>query len=326
MLWQGDKVVKIFIMGYYFIKGKLRAKRLHKKGAICYFNRVAQYSGKRIYGKEETGDLIRDKLASDKPFLVARYGYTEMFVMRTFDFKMKYNYQKAMTQLCRWSGFFPNDIRLGRRFLEMMKKAGEQVDVLGIELEPFEDYYIKYEMKKDLKITSLEDLEPWRVYQNPWSAGLAGKRVLVIHPFADTIQRQYQKREQIFPGTDILPEFELITLKAVQTIAGEQDERFIDWFKALSYMYHEAIKREFDVAIIGCGAYGLPLAAMLKEYGKQAIHLGGAVQILFGIKGKRWDEMEKYEYVRKFYNDAWVYPGENERPKRLKEVEDGCYW
>lgn len=313
-------------MGYYFIKGKLRAKKISRKGAVNYFNTITQYAGKKINGKEEIGVLIKDKINSNEPFLMARYGYTEMFVMRTFDFGMKYNYQKAISQLCRWSGFFPNDIQLGGRFLEHMKNAGEQIDVLGIELEPFEDYYIKYEMKQDLKITFLEDLEPWRVYQSPWSAELAGKRVLVIHPFADTIQTQYQKREQIFPGTNILPEFELITLKAVQTIAGERDVRFKDWFEALNYMYHEAIKREFDVAIIGCGAYGLPLAAMLKAYGKQAIHLGGAVQILFGIKGKRWDEMEKYEYVRKFYNEAWVYPGENERPKRLEEVEDGCYW
>lgn len=318
--------MKIFAMGYYFIKGKLRAKKISRKGAVNYFNTITQYAGKKINGKEEIGVLIKDKINSNEPFLMARYGYTEMFVMRTFDFGMKYNYQKAISQLCRWSGFFPNDIQLGGRFLEHMKNAGEQIDVLGIELEPFEDYYIKYEMKQDLKITFLEDLEPWRVYQSPWSAELAGKRVLVIHPFADTIQTQYQKREQIFPGTNILPEFELITLKAVQTIAGERDVRFKDWFEALNYMYHEAIKREFDVAIIGCGAYGLPLAAMLKAYGKQAIHLGGAVQILFGIKGKRWDEMEKYEYVRKFYNEAWVYPGENERPKRLEEVEDGCYW
>lgn len=313
-------------MLYYFIKGKLRAKKIGKRGIVDYFNTLTQYSGKQIHGRKETGALIRDMLASEKPFLVARYGYTEMFVMRTFDFKMKFNYQKAIEQLCRWSGFFPNDIQLGERFLEIMKKAGKQIDVLGVELEPFEDYYIKHEMKKDLKISSLENLEPWRMYQNPWSEGLAGKKVLVIHPFADTIQRQYQKREQIFPGTNILPKFELITLKAVQTIAGERDERFTDWFEALSYMYQEAIKKEFDVAIIGCGAYGLPLAEMLKNYGKQVIHLGGAVQILFGIRGKRWDEMEKYQYVRQFYNSAWVYPGEEERPKHLQEVEDGCYW
>lgn len=81
-----------------------------------------------------------------------------------------------------------------------------------------------------------------------------------------------------------MPEFELKVLKAVQTLAGGQDDRFTDWFEALDYMYCEALKMEFDVAIIGCGAYGMPLAAKLKQAGKKAVHLGGVTQILFGIK------------------------------------------
>ena len=148
----------------------------------------------------------------------------------------------------------------------------------------------------------------------------------MIHPFVETIKKQYKKRECLYPGTEILPEFELLTLKAVQTIAGQTDARFQSWFEALHYMYQEAIKQEFDVAIIGCGAYGLPLAAMLKEYGKQAIHLGGAVQILFGIRGKRWDRDEKYDYVRKFYTNERVYPNDSERPEQSEKVEGGCYW
>ena len=53
-------------------------------------------------------------------------------------------------------------------------------------------------------------------------------------------------------------------------------------------MYTEAVKIDFDTAIIGCGAYGFPLAAKLKAAGKQAFHMGGATQLLFGIKGSRW--------------------------------------
>ena len=46
-------------------------------------------------------------------------------------------------------------------------------------------------------------------------------------------------------------------------------------------------KIDFDVALLGCGAYGLPFAASIKRMGKKAVHLGVATQILFGIKGKR---------------------------------------
>lgn len=310
----------------YYIKGKQRKKLCEGRTADEYLEQEKVYAGKAVKSCEEMNEYLYQKILSGQPFMAARYGYTEMFVMRTFAFRMRWNYEKAIKQLCLWSGFFPEKTELGKRFLDVMLDAARETDALGVELEPFEDYFISHKMKEELQISSLDSLEPWKTSGQPWSAALRGKRVLVIHPFADTIASQYQKRGRIFPGTEILPEFELLTQKAVQTIAGATDERFCDWFEALNYMYEEAMKQEFDVAIIGCGAYGFPLAAMLKKAGKQAIHLGGATQILFGIRGKRWDSEEKYDYVRKRYTDAWVYPGKTERPKQLEKVEEGCYW
>ena len=149
---------------------------------------------------------------------------------------------------------------------------------------------------------------------------------MIIHPFEESIREQYEKREHIFPGTEILPEFDLLTLKAVQTIAGNKDKRFSTWFEALEWMKNEALKMDFDIAIIGCGAYGFPLAAKLKEAGKQAIHLGGATQLLFGIKGRRWDEESHFKYVRELYNDSWCYPKPIEKITGAEKVENGCYW
>ena len=149
---------------------------------------------------------------------------------------------------------------------------------------------------------------------------------MVVHPFENTIIEQYKKHHLLFPGTDLLPDFELKTLRAVQTVAGEIDDRFETWFDALEYMYQKAMEIDFDVAIIGCGAYGLPLAAKIKASGKQAIHLGGVTQILFGIRGKRWDEEAHYDYIRKLYNDSWVHPAKEDRPKNSNRVEGGCYW
>lgn len=59
--------------------------------------------------------------------------------------------------------------------------------------------------------------------------------------------------------------FNLKTIKAVETIADRKDTRFDTWFDVLQYMYDEAIKIDFDVGIIDCGAYGFPLSAMLKN-------------------------------------------------------------
>ena len=42
------------------------------------------------------------------------------------------------------------------------------------------------------------------------------------------------------------------------------------------YMKAEINKSNYDICILGCGAYGFPLAAHVKRMGKKAIHMGGS--------------------------------------------------
>ena len=44
---------------------------------------------------------------------------------------------------------------------------------------------------------------------------------------------------------------------------------------------------------------------------------------MFGIKGRRWDGEPEMSAM---YNDAWVYPSEEETPKGADMVEGACYW
>ena len=172
------------------------------------------------------------------------------------------------------------------------------------------------------KLTHLVAMEPYS-YTEPWSKQLENKKVLVVHPFEESIIRQYARREKLYKNPDVLPQFELQTIKAVQTIAGQKDDRFETWFDALEYMKQEIRKRDFDVAIIGCGAYGMPLAVEVKRMGKQAVHMGGATQILFGIKGARWDNNAS---ISSRYNEYWVRPSEREQCSNSSAVENSCYW
>jgi hypothetical protein len=114
----------------------------------------------------------------------------------------------------------------------------------------------------------------------------------------------------------------LTVLRAVQSIGGNEGG-FTSWFDALDHMMSEINALEFDVAILGCGAYGFPLAAHIKRLGKKAVHLGGATQVLFGIRGRRWDNHER---IAAMYNNHWVRPLASETPARHRNVEDGCYW
>ena len=173
-------------------------------------------------------------------------------------------------------------------------------------------------------LVELGCLEPFR-YQHPWSYLLKGKRVLVVHPFTQSITKQFQdKRKLLWGNPEVLPEFELKTVKAVVSIGGAKVP-FATWFDAYQSMCDQITRVEFDVAIIGAGSYGLPLASFIKRLGKQAVHMGGVSQILFGIKGKRWEtEYAGCPWLR--FNEHWIRPSETETVKDHTRFENGCYW
>lgn len=218
------------------------------------------------------------------------------------------------------SGFFPSNYENLKSFSVLMMEDVKALDILGV-WRP-EEALLKKELSQVTKVP-LASLEPY-FSDFPWSRILEGKKILVIHPFTESIEYQYYNfRELLFPNTQTLPLFSsLQTLKAVQSIAGNATG-FKDWFAALDFMKNEISNRDFDIAIIGCGAYGFPLAAHVKRIGKQAIHLGGATQMLFGIKGKRWVDDNRFKNI---INNHFIYPLESEKPKNAESVEEGCYW
>ena len=174
------------------------------------------------------------------------------------------------------------------------------------------------------ELVELGCIEPYH-WRKPWSRLLSGKKVLVVHPFADSINRQYaEHRRHLFKNINILPEFDLATVKAVQSSAGARVD-FSDWFDAYHSMCNRIVNIDFDIAIIGAGAYGLPLAAFVKSLGKQGINIGGFTQILFGIKGRRF-ETEYADTTAKLFNTYWIKPSPEETPDNFQAVEGGCYW
>jgi len=285
-----------------------------------------RYAGRRVLTTDEAGRLLREWIASGRPFMASRYGSVALETAAAV-YRNENGKAGALDRVIRKgdifrnAGFFPEEREQIRDFGGLMMECGKKADMLGVWYIPGEEYFAGH-FAKDAALAPLRSYEPWNASE-PWTSALAGKKVLVIHPFSETIESQYSRREKLFARDDMLPQFELKTVTAVQTIAGNRDERFGNWFEALEYMYNQAMAQEFDIAILGCGAYGMPLAAMLKDAGKQAIHIGGAAQLLFGIRGKRWDD---HPVVSGLYNPFWVRPAQSERPAGLDQVENGCYW
>lgn len=300
-----------------------------------------------VYDRNRANEILLNALQAEKPCMISRFGSGEIGIVSNYlqvhsrdsFIKRCYQYIVGNCGLPYWdklffksmrnnAGIFPETIAMLEQFSERYLQDTPLIDILG----SF-NYTEKFmPLRNDVINVHLECLYPFWA-ERPWMLALRGKRVLVIHPFTETIKKQYSHRLKLFDNPDILPDFELKTLKAVQSNAGAEVP-YKNWFEALKWMEDEMAKVDFDICILGCGAYGLPLAATAKRMGKKAIHMGGGSQLLFGIKGKRWDN-DGYHWkdlpqletsYSNLYNEYWVRPSENETPKLADKVEGACYW
>jgi hypothetical protein len=283
---------------------------------------------------QASSDRIKSELLADRPSMICRFGSTELNSLLGY-LGHKGGYSPSISNHIRFitgdipsygfdpeyvwcmanlSGFFSADVDQLIKFGDLMLEDMKQVDILGSWRR--EELFFSKELAHVVKVELL-DLEPYE-HRNPWSEMLEGRKVLLVHPFESTIQRQYARRELLFQDPRVLPKFDLRTIRAVQTVAGHPTS-FADWFEALDYMKGRMDAIDYDIAIIGCGAYGFPLAAHAKRMGKKAVHIGGATQLLFGIIGQRWE-------AHRLRNEYWVRPGEDERPDKANIVEGACYW
>ena len=263
---------------------------------------------------------IASALKDGRPFLAGRLGWFETYALGHWD-RLGSLTESLKNKMWNTPGIFPATTAEFERFRESYLLGMAKADLLGLMHCPFEKELITAQASQAM-LCELSDLEPY-FQQQPWSRLLAGKRVLVIHPFADSIHRQYHSlREKLFFDEHVLPEFDLQVLLPPQTMCGNTGG-YASWSEALERLREKIAERMFDAAIVGCGAYGLPVGAFVKSLGKPCIHLGGATQILFGLRGGRWDANPRF---RPLINSFWGRPSEEERPPNWESAEKGCYW
>ena len=283
---------------------------------------------------DETQKAISEGILGSQPFLAARLGSTELRAIWRSRLRSQLTaLEIAKLELWRnekilWSktrhrdlqetsGFFPISRRNVDRFRLTFEESMRDIDILGSWVH---GESLFQEFLANAKIADLGSLEPFFA-DKPWTLALKGLNVLVVHPFASSINRQFERRREIF-DTEVLPEFDLKVYRAVQT-GGGQREGFRSWFEALELMAEEVAKIDFDVALVGCGAYGLPLASRIKQQGNRVVHLGGSLQLLFGIRGKRWDDIPEYLAL---VNEHWARPSSEDTHPGSVRMEKGAYW
>jgi len=263
---------------------------------------------------------ISEAIIKKKPFIASRLGFTEAWCLSDEN-STKNPSERIMRKIWKYSGVFPDISEHFKLFAERYISALGSVDLLALIKTEHETRLIKRTGISPLKC-ELRDLEPF-LHPHPWSMHLENLKVAVISPFSESIRNSYmESRSKLFFDQRVLPYFDLNVIKAPQTISFNNDG-YISWEAAYQATVKKLDAIEYDVVILGCGAYALPLAAHIKSRGKVAIHLGGIAQVLFGVHGKRWEAGPMKEI---FINDFWRVPLESERPKGWEKIENGCYW
>ena len=325
--------VKMNKFNIYFLKTLRKAwgKVFHEEH-LKPLQRIADY--------DIISDIVFKLLIGKEPCMIARYGAFELGVVCNYlgiksNNHSVLNFMRGISQEWWWNEklldslnknarVFPNNHQIAEKFSLLMLEDSKLLDVLA-SWQKNEQLLADYIPESVIKVDR-DNLNPFFA-KRPWTHALEGKRVVVIHPFYQSINSQYKRKSKIFPN-GFLPDFSLRVIPAVQSIGGKHSN-YSNWFEALEWMKNELDKESYDIALLGCGAYGFPLAAHAKRTGHKAVHLGGSLQLFFGIKGKRW---EGNGYVNgpnnysSFFNDYWIRPSISETPKSFMNIENGCYW
>lgn len=154
------------------------------------------------------------------------------------------------------------------------------------------------------------------------------KRLLIVCPFSQVLKERATKeiyeavwkkigRKWFYPAS----------VESVEFPYGF-DERTWSKFPTVidlfNYISSEMNKKVYDIALIAAGGLGVPLASFAKEQSKIGLDLGGSLQIMFGVLGGRWRNLENWKKL--YFNDAWIDMPEKYHPEQKDICDGGAYW
>ena len=289
-------------------------------------------------GAHEISTVLQKALETKKGALIGRNGTIELetLLFRLYGSSPNQPYPSSIARRMELhAGLWPPDKSNLDKWVFQMLEAIRLSDVLVAGwYEP-----LKQPEEKLLNSTNtlapripLRSLEPYYVAPElRWTQHLAGQRVAVVSSFAKTIKEQLEQRELIWPVAteSLLPSnVEWVPIQTgyapalAQGVAGWPSD-ISSWDVAVNSVVKQVLESKASIALIGCGALGMIIGCELKKYGVIAIVLGGATQVLFGIKGGRWIS---HSVISRFWNEAWVWPKASETPRGSSLIEGGCYW
>lgn len=289
-------------------------------------------------------DRIANTVRGTSPFFIGRNGSTEQEALHFWFSNRKYGtpwpYALAKNLHLGAGVWPPSEESFDAWAKEYMETLGLLDGIAAGWYRPFaemESSLLDYAAPNAFR-TPLRSLEPYYAITNHrWTRHLSGKKVAVVSSFAETIGNQVASSERMNSIWSTLKDPETILPSSTTWIPirtyfpslismGDSTEWPIGitgWDSAANHVV-EAVKASgASIAIVGCGGLGMIIGGRLRKAGISVIVMGGAIQVLFGIKGRRW---EKHDVISKFWGPSWVWPSASETPRGSFQIEGACYW
>ena len=285
---------------------------------------------------------VKESVEQNKGFAMGKLGFSEQFLLGYLPFKdtNPSNVQlKAYETMLRFHceiqfGVFPTNAAFLHNFAQFYLKRVQHIDILGLFQAEQEERIIKANELNALFIP-YQFTEPDRSIpaneSNCYLQFFEGKKILFISPFADLLKSRANKdtyeavwlkigKKWFWPSEVKAYEIPYSYVTSVDTYKKYKNS--MNLFDSICTNIGEM---DFDMAFIGAGALGLPIASHLKNQGKVAISLGGHLQVLFGIGGGRWSKDEFW--TTNYINEHWIEMPKKYHPENKSILTDnGAYW
>lgn len=286
-------------------------------------------------------DHVRTACATGRPMAVGKLGFSEQMWAglhaalseRTGARQRRAILLTTAFHACRQSGVFPRTLDFVQEFSRWYADSVAQVDAAGVNQGSVSAAALT-RLDPSALVLPADGIEPDR--SSPFEAGndyldsMRGKRILIVSSAAriladratpEVFESVWQKvqRPWFLPGSVESLEFPYI-------YSSRTEAQYTDIRSLHESIVREMSQREFDIALIGAAALGVPLAAAAKRMGKVGISLGGHLQALFGAGGRRW--MNDPYWQSTHMNRAWItLPAPDGIPQEFGEgPDDGAYW
>jgi hypothetical protein len=288
------------------------------------------------------------------PYAAGKLGRTTQYMLR-YDIVLEMERDKEKIkkfesgleyQCLSQQGIFPADNAFYRKYNSFYLDHMRNLDCLGIcyypgELELLRHYRIKnkligypcqepfltlghrphYFKRDDLLLSNQEG--------NGYLKHFQGKKILLICPFANFLKARANKQtfEAAWSKTGIkwfYPE-SVDALEFPYGFAADTRKRFETVLDLYASITKEIDGREFDIALIAAAGLAIPLASYIKKNrGKVVLDLGGILQVVFGVNGKRWLKWPSWREA--YFNEHWVRVPDQYRPNETNVCDSGAYW